>query len=1081
MAWWLEAKPNGSLVLLLAVQDLAGSSQGGIRIHGGIGGNGGGGGEQGGNGGAGQGPTTNFGGMQLVFQNLRLSEGDQQTGSTKSQNYCSQLLAQGRGFPLYDPDPQPSLPSEYRTRGVAVGDIGRITPEGGFDFFFNIYLPADHPVNARVPEDFVPLAPYDPVDISRHDFHPGNCLSTLSVNEISGGFPEFPGAEFVFNCRGPDGAVLALPHGSHLEKLQSVASMRQYAARYAESWYKYANVARGRGLVNGSLYLVTGSENAKSWGMAHFHDVSPESELFQLLFKPTTDAHNNYQYRWERTNCHRKHSNFNSTLLNQTTFIHAFAISVCERIWEKLFGIEVCQPVDSSTLAALSGRSFVPHGSQGSSTLWSLFFGNGGNGGGKQYAETAPPPSNSLVTDAFPIPKVQQQNYIGTMLISSKIIHPSQIIHERILRQAPQARVVITHDDDWCDVFKEDGLKTYSELQQAIFDHSELMQEDDVVFLKPKSRPSDVATVTAERQHGHNDITADDPPFKADRPTSVLINTRCRQAMITCTNCRRRKIKCVTTEEPPQHPCARCIKRGLVCEYVAVDEPTSPIHSLPPPSYYAAAPAAPYTTPEDAVHAGKEAVKLCRQLAETDPGTGTTRDLAQSLHHLGVALSTAGRPEDAIHTAEEAVKLRRQLAKTNPDISGDLAWSLYNLGIYLRAAGHPEDAVCAGEEAVKLRHQLAETDPDISSDLARSLYNLGIDLSAAGRPEDAVRAGEEAVKLYRQLAETDPDISSDLAQSLYNLGNHLTAAGRAKDAVHAAEEAVKLHRQLAETNPDISGDLAQSLHNLGNHLTIAGRPKDAVHAGEEAVKLRRQLVETDPDISDDLARSLHNLGIYLGAAGRPEDAVRAGEEAVKLRRQLAVTDPDISGDLAQSLHHLGVNLTAAGRPEDAVCTGEESVKLRRQLAETNPDISSDLARSLYNLGIYLSAAGRPKDAVGAGEEAVKLRRQLAETDPDITSDLAWSLYNLGIYLSATGRPEDAVRAGEEAVKLRRQLAETDPGITRDLASSLHNLGIYLRVAGRLEDAVHAGEEAAKLRRQLAEINLVRMRAKDPRR
>ncbi|KAF7366786.1 hypothetical protein MSAN_00936900 [Mycena sanguinolenta] len=1071
------------------MHDLAGSSQGGIGIYGGIGGNGGGGGEQGGSGGAGQGPT--IGGVHLVFQShpshgtnqltvdagpsgpsqiqkpnslmsasalaLRVSDGDMtlpQPEITESQNYCSLLLRQGRGFPLYDPDPQPSL-SAAHPAGVAIGDIGAITSEGGFDFLFNIYRGAEDPI--KVPKDFVPLPLYDLDDISHHDFHPGNCVSTSSVREESGDFSNFPGGEFFFNCRGPEGAVLALPHGAHRERLKNLKNVRDYAARHAETWYEYANGTRGRELVNGSLYLVTGWEKAESWGMASFRDASLKNELFKLSFKPTKDAPI-YEYRWNRSHCPRKQADSKGTPLNQTTFIHAFAISVCEGIWGKLFGIKVCQPVDSSTLAALSGRSFVPHGSHGSSTIWSFFFGNGGNSGGKQCAEGASPPSNSLVTDAFPIPK---------------IVHPSQMIHERILREAPQARVVITHDDDWCDVFKEDGLKTYSELQQAIFDHSELMQEDDVVFLKSKTHPSDVATVTAEQQHGHSDITADDPLFNTDRPTSALINTRRRRAIITCTNCRRRQIKCVTTEEHPQHPCARCTKRGLGCEYVAVDEPTmpeSPIHSLSPPSYSARTPAVPYTTPEDAVHAGRKAVKLCRQLAEMDPGPGTTRDLAQSLHNLGVALGAAGHPKDAVRAGEEAVKLRRQIVETDPDITRDLAQSLHNLGLNLSATSRPEDAVHAGKEAVELHRQLAKTDPDITRDLAQSLHSLGLHLSTAGCPEDAVHAGEEAVKLRRQLVEMDPHFTRDLAWSLHNLGIDLSAAGRPKDAVRATGAAVKLRRQLVETDPGITRDLAWSLYNLAIDLGATGHPKDAVRAGEEAVKLRRQLAETDPDISGELALSLHNLGIDLSAAGCPEDAVRATEEAVKLRRQLAEKDPDITGDLASSLHNLGIDLRAVSRPEDAVRAGEEVVKLRRQLAETDPDITRCLAQSLHALGLDLGAAGRPEDAVRAGEEAATLRRQLAETDPGITGDLAWTLHNLGIDFSAVGRPEDAVRAIEEAVKLRRQLVETDPDISGDLAWSLYNLGIYLEDTGRPEDAVCAAEEAAKLRRQLAETD-----------
>ncbi|KAJ7822065.1 hypothetical protein B0H14DRAFT_2370947, partial [Mycena olivaceomarginata] len=71
-----------------------------------------------------------------------------------------------------------------------------------------------------------------------------------------------------FNCEGPDGAVLTLPHGADLEKLENLESMRRYAAKHAESWYKYVNETRGRRLVNGSLYLVTGWEKGSIVGMA---------------------------------------------------------------------------------------------------------------------------------------------------------------------------------------------------------------------------------------------------------------------------------------------------------------------------------------------------------------------------------------------------------------------------------------------------------------------------------------------------------------------------------------------------------------------------------------------------------------------------------------------------------------------------------------------------------------------------------------------------------------------------------------------------------------------------------------------
>ncbi|KAF7374425.1 WD40 containing domain protein [Mycena sanguinolenta] len=433
----------------------------------------------------------------------------------ESVNYCCQMLRQGRGFPLYEPKPQSNLPAEYQRRGVAIGDVGRVTPEGSFDFFFNIYLPANHPINANVPEGFVPLSPYDPIDVSHHDFEPGDFVSS-SVTEISPEFPEFPGGEFVFSCGEPTGAVLALPHGAHLEKLHNLESMRRYAAKHAENWYKHVNRTRGRGLVNGSLYLVTGCKKPQSWGMASFHDISPQNE-FQLSFRPTRGEDEGYRYRWRGRYCRRKQADLppeDGTPLNHTTFIHAFAISVGEGIWEKLFGVEVCQPVDSSTFPDKSGRNFVPYGSQGSSSLWSFFTGGGAYNGGRQAPAAGL--GNGIVTDAFPTPK---------------IFHPSEIIHERILREVPQATVVITHDDDWRDVFKDDGMQTrrstVSELQQAIFDRFEILEEDEELHSGPESlmdaNKSALSPVTVQELESNPSSAASSADFRGKPDTPWVV------------------------------------------------------------------------------------------------------------------------------------------------------------------------------------------------------------------------------------------------------------------------------------------------------------------------------------------------------------------------------------------------------------------------------------------------------------------------------------------------------------------------------------------------------------------------------
>ncbi|KAJ7620023.1 hypothetical protein DFH06DRAFT_72134, partial [Mycena polygramma] len=51
------------------------------------------------------------------------------------------------------------IPVSHRQNGISLGDVGIITPNGVFDFFFNIFAPRDHPLNGEgknVPDGFSP-------------------------------------------------------------------------------------------------------------------------------------------------------------------------------------------------------------------------------------------------------------------------------------------------------------------------------------------------------------------------------------------------------------------------------------------------------------------------------------------------------------------------------------------------------------------------------------------------------------------------------------------------------------------------------------------------------------------------------------------------------------------------------------------------------------------------------------------------------------------------------------------------------------------------------------------------------------
>jgi hypothetical protein len=84
------------------------------------------------------------------------------------------------------PQPDRRLPIAYQRVGICIGDVGIITPDGGFSFLFNICVPHDDPINPRIlPEEFSPLQPAltdaDVVEFSR--FNSGSYLASASIDE----------------------------------------------------------------------------------------------------------------------------------------------------------------------------------------------------------------------------------------------------------------------------------------------------------------------------------------------------------------------------------------------------------------------------------------------------------------------------------------------------------------------------------------------------------------------------------------------------------------------------------------------------------------------------------------------------------------------------------------------------------------------------------------------------------------------------------------------------------------------------------------------------------------------------------
>jgi hypothetical protein len=105
-----------------------------------------------------------------------------------SEVYERLLRPKGHGQPFWNPELDNNLPYQYRQRGVSIGDVGIITPDGEFHFLFSICEPFLHdtinPDDAPT-FDIVSLAR---TDISKHaGYHkPDNPIASenMRMNKI---------------------------------------------------------------------------------------------------------------------------------------------------------------------------------------------------------------------------------------------------------------------------------------------------------------------------------------------------------------------------------------------------------------------------------------------------------------------------------------------------------------------------------------------------------------------------------------------------------------------------------------------------------------------------------------------------------------------------------------------------------------------------------------------------------------------------------------------------------------------------------------------------------------------------------
>ncbi|CAA7271111.1 unnamed protein product [Cyclocybe aegerita] len=205
--------------------------------------------------------------------------------------YALSLMSSGNGFAPLEMLGVQGQSDKHFEQGISIGDVGYFHKNGRFTYLFNIFYPADDPIQTRhVPRKFSPVGPLSDWEIQKISDHfaPGAVVASEGVQVTQ---TSEPPRQIRFSSSAREGAVVVFPTGGAREDLADTSKLYPYIKEHAVDWYQSRNLYSGSENIlpsppgmNGTLFVVTGTDRATSCATALFPmdpDVAITSHLFE--------------------------------------------------------------------------------------------------------------------------------------------------------------------------------------------------------------------------------------------------------------------------------------------------------------------------------------------------------------------------------------------------------------------------------------------------------------------------------------------------------------------------------------------------------------------------------------------------------------------------------------------------------------------------------------------------------------------------------------------------------------------------------------------------------------------------------
>ena len=213
--------------------------------------------------------------------------------------YANQLFPQGYGYPLWQPDPDPTA-----AREVQIGDVGWLDNGGFFQLFNARTKEQESQMHADVPEGFVPFDPPNLIvsgPTKSETAIPPLCSQTVETFNASGsaqattyvlGLPPpdvssisdavarrtrhsgpialaSAGGSFSFKCTDNQGALLMFSPAAYSTEIKSKRHIVNYMREHFTSWVQFAE-KYGLDIKEHEILFVCGTTKTARWAVTAF-------------------------------------------------------------------------------------------------------------------------------------------------------------------------------------------------------------------------------------------------------------------------------------------------------------------------------------------------------------------------------------------------------------------------------------------------------------------------------------------------------------------------------------------------------------------------------------------------------------------------------------------------------------------------------------------------------------------------------------------------------------------------------------------------------------------------------------------